>query len=290
MEKIFAGLSFIILIAALAVSVLPAAAQVAPLGAAQCNMLGIQCSGAGDDAETLGEYLWAVVNVFLAVVAVIAVAFIVYGGVKYITSGGDQGRAEEGKKAVQYAVIGIIIVGIAAVIVNFTMSAIGVKSSVPGTADLPGVLWTIVNVFLLLVGVVALIYVVIGGVKYITSGGDEGQAEEGKKAVLNAVIGIIVVGLATVIVNFTFATIGASLPLPGSGDLVGAIWLVANAFLMVVGVIALVFMVIGGVRYVISQGDEGETEKAKRTILYALIGLIVIGLSAVIVNFVLFAV
>jgi len=54
-----------------------------------------------------------------------------------------------------------------------------------------------------------------------------------------------------------------------------------------VAVIAAVMLVIGGVRYIISQGDEGQTEKAKNTILYALIGLIVIGLSAVIVNFVL---
>ena len=190
----------------------------------------------------------------------------------------------------QYAIIGIVVVGIAAVIVNFTLSAVGVQSSIPGTSDLPGVLWTIVNVFLLLIGVIALVFVVIGGVKYITSGGDEGQAEEGKKAVLNAMIGIVVVGLATVIVNFAFGAVGASLPLPGSGDLAGAIWLVTNAFLVIVGVIALVFVVIGGVRYVVSQGDEGETETAKKTILYALIGLIVIGLSAVIVNFVLSAV
>ena len=36
-----------------------------------------------------------------------------------------------------------------------------------------------------------------------------------------------------------------------------------------------------------SQGEEGETEKAKNTILYAIIGLIVIALSAAIVNFII---
>ncbi len=75
-----------------------------------------------------------------------------------------------------------------------------------------------------------------------------------------------------------------------SGSLVGAITTIVNIMLMIVGVIAAVMLVLGGVRYIISQGDEDQTEQAKNTILYALIGLIVIGLSAVVVNFVLGAV
>ncbi|MEX1997678.1 MAG: pilin [Candidatus Andersenbacteria bacterium] len=74
------------------------------------------------------------------------------------------------------------------------------------------------------------------------------------------------------------------------GSLSGAIQTIVNVMLMIVGVIAAVMLIIGGVRYIISQGDEDQTEKAKNTILYALIGLIVIGLSAVIINFVLGAV
>lgn len=74
------------------------------------------------------------------------------------------------------------------------------------------------------------------------------------------------------------------------GSLIGAITTIVNILLMVVAVIAAVMLVLGGVRYIISQGDEDQTEKAKNTILYALIGLIVIGLSAVVVNFVLGAV
>lgn len=74
------------------------------------------------------------------------------------------------------------------------------------------------------------------------------------------------------------------------GSLTGAITTIVNIMLMIVGVIAAVMLVIGGVRYVVSQGEEDQTEQAKKTILYALIGLIVIGLSAVVVNFILGAV
>lgn len=43
----------------------------------------------------------------------------------------------------------------------------------------------------------------------------------------------------------------------------------------VLGAVALLFIVIGGLRYVISQGDPQATGKAKNTILYALVGLVI---------------
>jgi len=50
--------------------------------------------------------------------------------------------------------------------------------------------------------------------------------------------------------------------------------------------LAVLFIIIGGVRYIVSAGDEDAAEKAKRMILYAIIGLIIIILSFVIVNFI----
>jgi len=52
----------------------------------------------------------------------------------------------------------------------------------------------------------------------------------------------------------------------------------------------MVFLLIGGIRYIFSQGDEDQAAQAKNTILYAIIGLIVIGLAAVVVNFIVAAV
>ncbi len=70
------------------------------------------------------------------------------------------------------------------------------------------------------------------------------------------------------------------------GDLLGTVRRVVNMFLMVVALIAVIMLIIGGFRYIISQGESDQAEQAKNTILYAVIGLIVIGLSAAIVNFV----
>lgn len=65
------------------------------------------------------------------------------------------------------------------------------------------------------------------------------------------------------------------------------IYRIINNLLVIVAVVALIVMVLGGVRYIISQGDEDQVRQAKNTILYGAIGLLVIGLAAVAVNFVI---
>lgn len=54
-----------------------------------------------------------------------------------------------------------------------------------------------------------------------------------------------------------------------------------------VGVLAVIGIIIGGVQYAISAGDAGKVKRAKNTIMYSLIGLAVALLSWAIVNFVL---
>ena len=59
---------------------------------------------------------------------------------------------------------------------------------------------------------------------------------------------------------------------------------IVKAVIGVCGVVAVVFIVIGGINYMTSNGDTSKIEKAKKTIIYALIGLAVAALSFVIVN------
>lgn len=60
-----------------------------------------------------------------------------------------------------------------------------------------------------------------------------------------------------------------------------------NLLLFVAGAIAALMIVIGGFRYVASNGDSGSASKARDTILYAAIGLVVASLAYVLVNFIL---
>ncbi len=63
----------------------------------------------------------------------------------------------------------------------------------------------VINVFSLIVGVVSVIMIIIGGLKYITSGGDSGNITGAKNTILYAIIGLVVVALAQVVVKFVLA-------------------------------------------------------------------------------------
>jgi hypothetical protein len=60
-----------------------------------------------------------------------------------------------------------------------------------------------------------------------------------------------------------------------------------NVLTYVVGAIAVLMVIIGGIRYALSQGDQSSTTAAKNTILYALIALIIAVMANALVNFVL---
>jgi hypothetical protein len=80
---------------------------------------------------------------------------------------------------------------------------------------------------------------------------------------------------------------------PGAGNVpqhldtpTGAFHTIADTLIYVIGAIAVIMLIIGGLRYVISQGDAAGVKQAKDTILYAVIGIVVAILAYAIVNFV----
>ncbi|MBQ1298639.1 hypothetical protein IIY24_02275 [Candidatus Saccharibacteria bacterium] len=74
----------------------------------------------------------------------------------------------------------------------------------------------------------------------------------------------------------------------GSEDkLPGIVINIINAIITVLGIVAVIFIIIGGVQYMTSTGDAPKIKKARDTILYAVIGLAVCVLAFAIVNFVI---
>lgn len=61
---------------------------------------------------------------------------------------------------------------------------------------------------------------------------------------------------------------------------------IINAALVFGGIVALVIIIVAGVTYITSKGDPAKVESAKKTLTYALVGLIVIFLSFFIVGFI----
>ena len=72
-----------------------------------------------------------------------------------------------------------------------------------------------------------------------------------------------------------------------NADLRGNVTGILNVAIGALGIVAVIVIIIGGVQYMTSTGDAGKVKKAKDTILYGVIGLVVVILAFAIVNFVI---
>ena len=62
---------------------------------------------------------------------------------------------------------------------------------------------------------------------------------------------------------------------------------ITNTLIFIVGAVAVLMLIVGGLRYVLSGGNSSNVESAKNTIFYAIIGIVVAILAYAIVNFVI---
>ncbi len=127
-----------------------------------------------------------------------------------------------------------------------------------------------------------------------------------KKVVLNVIAAVLMVlglgGVATM--SPAYATVicadGQTKPaitdcqewngkdgLSNNSDLMSILNVIINVVVGVVGFIAVVMIIMGGISFATSQGDSAKTTKARNTILYGVVGLVVALLAFAIVNFVL---
>jgi RsiW-degrading membrane proteinase PrsW (M82 family) len=193
-------------------------------------------TGAGlSDKTDLIPIITGVIQWLLALSAVLAMGAIVWGGIMYIMSLGDEGRAGKAKQIIFYAIIGIIVILMSFVIISFiqarltasvpwgvstvyaadTVTTFGFKSGIDAITslikpkesglatgtDIVPIIISVINLLLGLVAVLALAALVWASIMYILSLGDESRAEKAKKIILYAIIGVLLSGLSFLILN-----------------------------------------------------------------------------------------
>lgn len=88
---------------------------------------------------------------------------------------------------------------------------------------------------------------------------------------------------STTIVNNAKASCGTAC---GNASLTGLFKNIANTLVYIVGAAAVLMIIIGGLRYVLANGDAKAAAEAKQTIMYSVIGVVVAIMSFAIVKFV----
>jgi hypothetical protein len=265
------------------------------------DILGIDCFLPGqlgcEAGNTLADQL---IDFAINTAGVVAVLVLVYGGYQFFF-GAVSGDQAKGRKAVTAGVVGLVIVILARPIRDLIFGVDGTGEG--GLVDEGRLnnepILNLINDQILpfLVGlssVAAVLVIVFGGYKYMTSALSSDQ-KDGLDLVKNGVIGLVVILLANPIINVVRNTIvtegegGEESLVLDTSSIVGTAGVVINNFLVPLSsVVALFFLVLGAYYWITSNGDEGQVKKAQTSIRNAVIGLVVALLGATIVQLIIY--
>ncbi len=143
-----------------------------------------------------------------------------------------------------------------------------------GFNNVQGVLDTLLSSLQAIIVVLAMIAIVIGGILYITAGGDEGRLKTAKGAITAALVGLALGIAAPSFLKQIGDILGWGPIVAPVAKTLSAIALdTVNFLLSLVGVIGIIMLVVGGLMYLTSAGDEKKIETAKAIVKYALIGI-----------------
>lgn len=160
----------------------------------------------------------AVIDDLLRVAGVVAVAFIIYAGFRYITSQGSPEETSKAQSTIINALIGLAIAMIAVALVSYIGNKLGGArvgggspahsldvSSLPN----PGVattgsttVKTVLTITFGILGALSLLFITIGGLRYVISQGDPQATTKAKNTIIYALVGLAIAITAQAIVTF----------------------------------------------------------------------------------------
>ncbi len=89
-------------------------------------------------------------------------------------------------------------------------STFSLTNPIQGVTDLRVLINNLLNYMMGFIGVLAVIYMLLAGVKYVTAGGDSKKAGEAKEGITHAIIGIAIAVIGYLAVNLVFSLLGVN--------------------------------------------------------------------------------
>lgn len=151
----------------------------------------------------------------------------------------------------------------------------------------------IFSVIAILVGIITIAMVVYSGIRMVASQGNEEELTKAKSAFQWSIAGFILIVLAFVIVSAIGNFLGMQNISPGPGavvspigssDILSLMGVIFTGVASFIGVFSLAIIIVSGFRYITARGNEEQTKKAKSSLTWAIIGLVVVLLGYIIVT------
>lgn len=75
------------------------------------------------------------INLMLFIVGVLAIFMMIYGGIRYVLSGGDGNKVKDAKNTILYAIVGLVVAILGYAVVNWVVSVVGSGASSTGAGE-----------------------------------------------------------------------------------------------------------------------------------------------------------
>jgi len=246
---------------AFATAVVPQVCWAVPI-ADPCPIPGLPCTSLPTQIEaSIAEPALLAFSSFLFMM-------FVYYGVRLLLTTGDDNAQTEVRYAFQYAIFGIIIVS---GVYIFRASLVDNPSIVDTGAIGHGIINVVKDVIVGLMYIALVVTIAFQGVRLIISE-DENQASIARKRFVEGLIGAAVIAIVDELIESLMTTSG------GSSILAEEIAGIARFLATLFGFLAVIAIIVGGILLVFSVQDTLK-EKGKKTILAAIVSIIVVLLA-----------
>lgn len=138
--------------------------------------------------------------------------------------------------------------------------------------------------FVGIAGGASVLFAVIGGVQMLTSVGNESQVSKGRNALIFALLGFALVLGSQAVVSFTVASAGVAGLDSASNPFIALMAGIVRAILVAFNAIFVIVMVFSGIRMVAGSGKSDEFNKAKQSLIFAIVGAFVINVAHALVR------
>ena len=126
-----------------------------------------------------------------------------------------------------------------------------------------------------LVGSIALLVVIIQGLRYALSSGDSQKTNEAKNGIIYALVGAVISFSAWSIVHFTIKQVMRfSQTNPDASTIAQLLNNIGGFIILITGIVCLIMVLVGSIKLVLSEGSSEKSNSARSSIIYAIIGLI----------------
>lgn len=220
---------------------------------------------------------------------VVAILFITIMGYSLITHGGNEEDVTKAKTGITYAIIALLMISMSDDIGKiFDMQTGSIFSSPQEVINRVHLFDKQVEIFVVfvkyIIGAYATLMVVRSGIKLMTAGGNDEETSKHKKSIMYSAGGLILIYLGDIFINKVFYKVDKNVysgitgvhpkvdAKAGVEQIVG----VTNFIVGFVGPIAVLMLIVGGIMYATARGEEEQMKKAKRILVAAAIGVVMI--------------